>query len=150
MITVLCYENKIMWWKNCSKQKKKAREYLMFAANMSTHQPVGVARFRCVGVAVSCTRKMCVLQSGNRVRRAGRFFLRHMRLHGFLMFGLVRQHITHNVTQTLRLAHIIRYLHGCVFLLLPFRLHGSVDNKILDMLLEIKEVFGESIWIKLF
>lgn len=122
----------------------------MFAANLSTDQPVGVARFRCVGVAVSCTRKMCILRSGSRVRRAGGFFLRHMRLHGFLMFGLVGQNITHNVTQPLGLAHIVRYLHGCVFLLLPFRLHSSVNDTILDMMLEIKEVFGESIWIKLF
>lgn len=122
----------------------------MFAGNLSTDQPVGVARCWWVGITVSCTRKMCVLGSGSRVRRAGRFFLRHMRLHGFLMFGLVGQRITHNVTQPLGLAHIIHYLHGCVFLLLPFRLHGSVKDKILDMMLEIKEVFGESIWIKLF
>lgn len=123
----------------------------MFAADLSPDQPVGVARFLCVGVAVSCTRKMCVLWSGSRVRRASGFFLRHMHLHGFLMFGLVGQHITHNVKQPLGLAHIIRYLHGCVFLLLlPFRLHGSVNDKILDMMLKIKAVFGESIWIKLF
>lgn len=127
------------------KGKKKDREYLILAANLSTDQPVGVARFRCVGVAVSCTRKMCVLWSVSRVRRAGGFFLRHMRLHGFLMFGLVGQHITHNVTQPLGLAHIIRYLHGCVFLLLlPFRLHGSANDKILDIMLDLEKAFGLS------
>lgn len=110
---------------------KQPEDILSFAGDLFKDQPVGVASFwwldACIPIAVSCTRKIRVLLSRSRVCPASSIFLRLMRLHGFPVLGLIRQHIT----QTLRLTHIVHHLHGCVFLLLLFCLSGSVKQIIL-------------------
>lgn len=102
----------------------------------SGRDPVGEARFLSVYIAASCTRRMCIAQAGSRGHQESRISFWNMGLHRF-MFRLVVQCIAHNFTQTLRLAHIIHYLHSSVSLLLrpfwlysPFLLFGFFKSKV--------------------
>lgn len=108
---------------------------------MGLNLPVGVLCFKrlaaCAAVAVKCGRKICVLHGSSGLCHASGFFL-HKCLHGFSELALLGQHVTHHFAHTLRLTHVVCYLHGCVFLLRPLRLSGS-NKKYMMLNIDVQE-----------